>query len=186
MVIEHERAIQMVCRRCCSKASKTAKPITPMIKEKFEDVFNTNLDYDKPYHPKVSCPTCYRCLHQDQANDRKLPQGYDFTFHHTRNFTENCTSGQCNVKFAMWLIPIHSIKTKLEKMSLQIRRLQLVDQPSQKINLQIIHYINAVGQRKVLASDIIVRKLMRLQTSTKYSKKNRRASCSQNCKKKSG
>ena len=97
MVIEHERAIQMVCRRCCSKASKTAKPITPMIKEKFKDVFNTNLDYDTPYHPKVLCPTCYRCLHQDQANDRKLPQGYDFTFHHTRKFTENCTSGQCEV-----------------------------------------------------------------------------------------
>ena len=87
----------MVCRRCCSKASKTAKPITPVIKEKFMNVFNIDLDYDTPYHPKVLCPTCYRRLHQDQANDRTLHQGYDFTFHHTRNFTENCTSGQCEV-----------------------------------------------------------------------------------------
>ena len=98
MSIKHERAIYLVCRCCCSKATiKTARTITPSIKQKYKETFNTDLDLDSPYYPKVLCLTCHRFLYSGVKDRHKMPPLYKFNIHHTRNFTENCNTGNCEI-----------------------------------------------------------------------------------------
>ena len=97
MVTKHDEAIYMVCRRCCSKTNKSTRCriINNEIALKYKEVFQEDLVFDTPHHPKVLCSTCHRYLYSTES--RKTPPKYEFTFHSTRNFFENCNQGNCEI-----------------------------------------------------------------------------------------
>ena len=98
MEISHERAIYLVCRCCCSKTSpKVAKTITPVIHQRYKDTFQKDMDDDTPYHPKVLCPTCLRFLYNGDKVRQKMPPQYEFDMKYLRSFTQNCTTGCCEI-----------------------------------------------------------------------------------------